>query len=108
MTALEVTGRVTKSEAAEKLGLKTYDTALPQPWLDSVVEKLRQYQEHAETPETSLYDQILSSFVWCYDGSLLGYPRPLTTQAHTLLVKLDKIGHTHYADSITEVLNINA
>lgn len=88
--------RITKGEAAEKLGLKVYDCALPQPWVE-------QATRVTETP----MDLICSSFVWCYDGSCMGYPYPLTVNAFNVLKTYDtKVGTNLTNDKFT-VLEIN-
>lgn len=93
---------MTKDEAARKLGLEVYDCALPQPWLDEVVLKLRLIGK-VEDPD--LYHKLLSGIVWCYDGnSSTGFPRPLTQQALEWLRKFDEIAHTHLTDEPMEVI----
>jgi len=54
----------TMAEAAAALGLEVFDTAIPQPWADAVRDA------------TGIYPA--GHVVWCYDGSLLGYPVALT------------------------------
>jgi hypothetical protein len=93
---------VTKKEAAELLGLQTYDAALPQKWLDDFVDYLIR-----SLKKFDVYDRVLSSFVWCYDGgSVMGYPRPLTNQAFDWLQGYDITNGTHYADPEYTVLEI--
>jgi hypothetical protein len=70
--------RITKEEAAKMIGLKVYDTALPQQWLDVVV------KEHNLN-----YNLVLSNIVWCYDGSLMGFPCPLTVEGCAVLQKIE-------------------
>ena len=102
---LEVTSAPTKSEAAKMLALVAYDTSLPQMWIDNFVDTLR--INNADLIFLDLYGQILSSFVWSYDGDMLGCPRPLTLKALMFLRKFDELEHTHYADSVASVININ-
>ncbi len=61
----------TVEERCQELGLKVYDTALPQFWVDKMaaVSYLR--------PE--------GNFVWCYDGSLMGGPVALTPDGIRML-----------------------
>jgi len=84
----------TKESAAKKLGLKTYDTALPQPWLDDVVNTL--FTPGSPTMEnyptrTRLYDAVLSGTVWSYDGNLFGRPYALTEEALNLINAFNEI-----------------
>lgn len=100
-----VVGPLTKDEAAQKLGLAVYDTALPQNWLDDAVDTLSglpgKFNERSR-----IYDTILSGVVWCYDQSMFGSPRPLTIAAMSLLTELDRIKGTHYIDELLPVLSI--
>lgn len=58
-------------DIAEAAGLKTYDTALPQKWVDDVREKTGTYP---------------FGFVWSYDkATIWGEPYPLTRKARELL-----------------------
>jgi hypothetical protein len=88
-------GRVTKDEAAKKLGLKVYDLALPQQWLDDACLNLRfaASVRCGRIPKDSLYEHILTGTVWCYDNSLFGYPHALTEQALELLQILAELKH---------------
>ena len=87
---------VNKDTAAEMLGLKVYDLALPQQWLDDACLTLRftASVRCGRIPQDSLYDRILSGTVWCYDKGLLGYPHALTEQALELLQLL--AGEKHW------------
>jgi hypothetical protein len=63
---------MTKRECCDKLGVQTYDTALPQSWFEEM------WSITGDSP--------LPHFVWCYDGnSILGYPRPLTARGLVML-----------------------
>ncbi len=87
--------RLTKAQAAELLGIKTYDTALPQPWLEEIAKNLS-ITSHSKS---EVYDTILNSTVWAYDHkNLFGYPHPLTVKAYELLKENDKKFHTCYCD----------
>ena len=80
----------TKDEAAKLLGLKVYDTALPQSWLDETCLQIHAkfVADHQEVPPY-IYRTIQSGAVWCYDeGSIFGYPVALTDKAHALLSKI--------------------
>jgi hypothetical protein len=88
--------RVTKSEAAELCGLKTYDTALPQGWLDKFADTVKKFMVGPMSVDA--YDLILSSFVWGYDHSLMGAPVPLTETAYALLKLHDNIFGSSYSD----------
>ena len=80
----------TKDEAAKLLGLKSFDTALPQNWLDETCLQVaaKFMSDKAEVPD-DIYWTILGGTVWCYDeGSIFGYPVVLTEKAHTYLSKI--------------------
>lgn len=85
--------RLTVQEAAECLGLKIFDTAIPQPWIDDVFLKMSLVAPkyiRASFPE-AWKDIILSGLVWCYDQTendkpaLFGYPVALTKRTLDLL-----------------------
>jgi hypothetical protein len=87
---------VNKDKAAEILGLKVYDVALPQPWLDDAALTLRLSASArcGRIPPDSLYDRILSGTVWCYDRcKIFGEPFALTEQAHELICILAELKH---------------
>jgi hypothetical protein len=76
---------ITKGELAKQVyGDATYDIAVPQPWLDSVVEQLKVD-----------YHVFLSGVVWLYPdmpsthSPLLGLPAPLTID-HLVWLRLAK------------------
>jgi hypothetical protein len=92
----------TKDEAAKLLGLHTYDTALPQPWLDDIVAKVKP----REKPSVDFYRLVLSSFVWCYDDSWLGYPYPLTVRAFAWLKAYDEIQGSHYTEELSRQYSV--
>ena len=75
---------VNKDEAAKLLGYKTYDTAVPQLWLDELYEIL---QPISESFPAAWKDIILSSIVWCYDDphNFIGAPVVLTKVAYDIL-----------------------
>lgn len=87
---------VTKREAADLCGIRVYDTALPQPWLDGFVDALNKNEAHHGKDN---YAAVLSNFVWGYDiCQLLGGPVPLTERAYALLLLHDHIFGTHHAE----------
>ena len=57
-----------KDTLAKRMGLNTYDTALPQDWWDKC---------HAVSGE----NPIDYAIVWCYDDSLMGYPVALDARS---------------------------
>lgn len=62
-------------ELAEAAGLKVYDTALPQHWVDNVY-------EHTKTIMGTSKGIYPYGFVWAYDKSeIFGEPYPLTEGA---------------------------
>jgi len=71
-----------KHELGEALGLRSFDTAVPQGWLDEVFDL---------TGEYSL------GFVWCYDPivvgdqeypNIFGFPFPVTPEAESIYALL--------------------
>lgn len=67
---------------AEKIGLKVYDTALPQDWLNSF------------TKAHNLdYDKVRYSTFYSYDGSLFGFPVSAWQSAQSAIDK-DQRGMT--------------
>jgi len=96
--------RLTKSEAAKLLGLKSFDTALPQDWIDDFVEGIASKLKLDRHDKAKLYDKALSSLVWAYDGNPFGGPYPLTTDA----VKLLEMHDSSYASKEFSVLSIAA
>jgi hypothetical protein len=98
---IPVTDRPTKDVAARLCGLKTYDNALPQPWVDSAAESL------AHTAIKDVYDLLVSSIVWSYDqAKIFGAPHPLTLKAWALLKTLDMRTGTHYVDESDSLLTV--
>lgn len=86
MKLIKVPKGITKNQAAQLLGLRTYDTAVPQPWIDELTVTIRaiKHELKEEVPE-DLYGFILSGTVWCYDRSFMGYPVALTEKLYKLL-----------------------
>jgi hypothetical protein len=84
--------RLTVEDAAKLLGLKSFDTALPQTWLDDVLFRMSvaNLTLNPKLPE-NWKDIILSGIVWCYDPTadgkpaLFGYPVALTVKTIELL-----------------------
>ena len=96
---------LTKDQAAKLLKLKTYDCALPQPWLDRAAKVLSAVG--ANTEGIGVYDMLLSSIVWSYDqAKIYGAPHPLTLKAWGLLKMLDILDGTSYVDEANELLNV--
>ncbi len=72
---------MTKREAAERvLGNATWDSALPQQWVDAVVSKTE-----------CEYNDVLAHFVWSYDhgAGIFGRPCALTSEANMLLERIN-------------------
>jgi len=74
-----------KESVALAKGLKIFDVALPQQWLNSITaqarDRLRTMQPTTDDDRDAIYWAILSGTVWSYDNSLLGQPFPLTDKA---------------------------
>lgn len=66
--------------AGMELGLKVFDTALPQQWVDSMIEQRQlMKREGLLNPDA---DEWPWGFVWCYDySSIFGEPVPVTANA---------------------------
>lgn len=62
---------IDKHELARAAGLKSYDVALPQVWLDNVADKLARVTGQ---PRCDVYDALRRGTVWCYDTHFLGEP----------------------------------
>jgi len=78
-----------KDELAQAAGLKSYDNALPQMWLDSIVNQLAPFSERPDA-RTKIYDIIREGVVWSYDSAtIFGAPVALTDEANRLLSLLD-------------------
>ena len=65
---------------------KTFDTALPQQWLDDI----------AEVTYGDTYHLCLSHFVWLYDDCTLGRPFPLDDLGRKLLNEYNRKKGTYY------------
>lgn len=96
--------RPNKRDAAELLNIETYDTALPQRWLDEFVNEIVKV---TGKPRDEIYGLALSSFVWCYDDSIMGYPYPMTITAYGWLKCYDIAKGTHYADECAPAHQFN-
>jgi hypothetical protein len=95
----------TKSAAAEELGVKIYDTTLPQTWLDSASMVIAD-RDPSKTRD-QVYGMLLTSVVWGYDQArIFGAPQPLTLTAFTLLKAHDRAIGTHYADEVGYTHNV--
>jgi hypothetical protein len=89
MNTINVSGAITKEKAAQLLGLKVFDTALPQVWLDESCLTLRVHASKDDEIPANLYDTFLCGMVWCYDvAKIMGEPVALTETAYRLLTKL--------------------
>ena len=81
----------TKSEMAKHKGLKIFDCALPQQWLNDIANTISEYSKCCGMNYNQAYDTILCGVVWCYDGSLLGYPFALTSKAQSTIEAYNQI-----------------
>lgn len=78
-----------KRELARQMGLIVFDTALPQPWLDAVADRVTFARENP----LENYDALRTGLVWCYDfNSVGGFPVAITPKAAYLLSRV--IGRT--------------
>jgi hypothetical protein len=95
----------TKDVAAKELGVKVYDTALPEPWLDHAAETIA--GEDLSKTREGVYGMLLTSTVWSYDhAKIFGAPHPLTVEAWGLLKALDRYSDTHCVDEIGYTHNV--
>ena len=78
----------TKSETAKAKGLKSFDCTLPQQWLNDIANTIA---KASHTHYNEAYQTILCGVVWCYDGSLLGYPFALTSKAGATIEAYNQI-----------------
>lgn len=95
--------RLTKDEAAKVLGLQTYDTALPQQWLDDLLLKLSikakalpDDDKRRDMIVSNWKDMVVSGLVWCYrdakgESSLFGFPVALTVPVLTILSIVEEV-----------------
>lgn len=75
----------TVDQLAQEKGVKVYDTALPQDWVDDFYKKM------------GVYPAACGMFVWTYDKptSMFGSAFPLTEEAEKLLREYNKMmGYT--------------
>lgn len=81
-----------REAAAAILGDATYDTALPQPWLDAVAD-LPLIKDLGYT-----YGEILASFVWSYDqqAGIFGRPCALSVTGNEILALVNAYQGSHY------------
>jgi hypothetical protein len=91
---------VTKNEAADAAGLKVYDTAIPQSWLECVSQDPGGSDRDARM---HIYDIVRSGTVWCYDGPhrVFGAPYPLTDEARRAIAQYDALHGSHYAEAFS-------
>ena len=84
---IESKDRITKQERANHLYSQyTFDTALPQDWVNSVV---------IQTGRT--HEEVVSQFVWLYfDHSSFGQPAPLSLDACDTLFTFEE-SQDHYS-----------
>jgi len=63
----------TKQELAEYYGIKSWDGALPQQWLEEMARKVSEYTGYLDYGQC--YDLIRAGTVWHYpEGSIIGEP----------------------------------
>jgi len=81
---------ITKNDLAKLMGLKSFDCALPQPWLVDVVATLKRtgFGRVGMLPD-DLYDKILMGTVWSYDKDTIGRPVALTEEVESWLKMYD-------------------
>ncbi len=76
----------TKEQCAKRKGAFTFDCALPQPWLDAVVNGACKLEPVGSGARTKAYDTVLAGTVWCYDKNrTFGNPFFLTQEAANIV-----------------------
>ena len=77
---------LSKSNVCDILGIKVFDTALPQSWFEQMCDI---FEGSDKNP--------LGHFVWCYDvGKWFGAPRPLTVEGAMALAMYNGKYDTSY------------
>lgn len=90
-------------EACARLGLKTFDTALPQQWVDTCADALASEGNLSREERYRAYNALLA-FVWGYDDAgCFGRPVALTRAANDTLATLNRIMGTEYPLTETPV-----
>lgn len=80
---------IDKETRGTQAGLITFDTALPQPWLDSTANMMADIYDR---DRDECYDRIRCNTVWCYDNTpIFGAPVALTPQLARELANLEAI-----------------
>ena len=71
----------------------TFDSALPQDWVDKLVAKIRGDYGLTKKFRENAYDVVVSQICWAYpkegEGHILGLPLPVTREAHLVLYRHD-------------------
>jgi hypothetical protein len=74
---------INKQEIAEKIGLKSFDCALPQDFLDLNSARIA---KEDNKPHDEIYRFILQNFVWCYDtAKIFGEITPISPAGENFL-----------------------
>lgn len=79
----------TVSEYAEALGIESYDTAVPIDWMREMI-------DNGDDPR--------GHFVWSYDDSALGVPRPVTAAGYRMLQRYDERHGSSFAEEVDSVI----
>lgn len=71
-----------KNEAAKAAGLRVYDEAVPQQWIDDTAVKIAKV---LYVDRDVVYLALLAGVVWCYDDAkIFGAPVAVTDEAEKL------------------------
>lgn len=76
--------------------LTAHDVALPQEWVDDVREVFEEDWEF-------VHGEITPHFVWSYEDSVFGFPRPITPRGRAILREYNARRGTRYETSVTVV-----
>lgn len=93
---------LTKEDMASLYGIRQYDVAIPQQWLENRARELAAYE--LVDSECEAYDLIRSGAIWCYQGKgyEFGGPYYLFAELVQMMRRLD-----HYKNPTTQE-NTNA
>ena len=80
-----------KDELCRQQGIKTYDVALPQPWLELMARLLVAYG--LQDDECDAYEMVRKHTVYSYDGDngICGAPHYLTPELTSTMGRLEDL-----------------
>jgi len=92
----DLKNRETKSELAKLIyGDMTFDSALPQDWVDDLIKKVQAdvtIKDVQKNPQL-VWSYVVGQVIWAYpkdgEGHIFGVPLAVTKEAHKILKKYD-------------------